>query len=288
MLNRLLNLDRRWVFLAMALAVGVPILVGARFPEKPTTMTRKVFSSVESLPSGSRVLIALDYDPAGMGELQPMAAALTRHAALRKCKIYFLTLWPTGPAFIADMTRLLRTEFPQMEYGRDYVNLGFRAGEMAVVKLIVNNLRGSYATDVGQRSLDDLPITAGVKNIREMDLIVSISGGTPGSKEWVQFASTPFDIQTIAGTTGVQTSELMPYYPDQLQGVLGGVKAVAEYERLLVDKYPELESKPIAAPGLFSGTIRMGPQLVAHLLMIGLIVAGNVLYFTARRQGANR
>ncbi|MBA3316386.1 MAG: hypothetical protein H0T47_24255 [Planctomycetaceae bacterium] len=288
MLNRLLNLDRRWIFAAMALAVGVPILVGARFPEKPTTMTRQVFASVESLPPGSRVLIALDYDPAGMGELQPMAAAFTRHAALRGHRIYFLTLWPTGPAFLADMTRLLRTEFPQMEEGRDYVNLGYRAGEMGVIKLIVNNLRDAFATDVRQRNLDSMPITSGVKNIRQMDLIVSVSGGTPGSKEWVQFASTPFDIETVSGTTGVQTSELMPYYPSQLNGILGGVKAAAEYERLLVDKYPEIESRPIAAPGLFSGTIRMGPQLVAHLLMIGLIVAGNVLYFAARRQGASR
>ncbi len=133
-----------------------------------------------------------------------------------------------------------------------------------------------------------MPITSGVENIRQMDLIVSVSGGTPGSKEWVQFASTPFNIETVAGTTGVQTSELMPYYPNQLEGVLGGVKAAAEYERLLVEAYPELESKPVAAPGLFSGTVRMGPQLVAHLLMIGLIVAGNVLYFAVRRQGAAR
>lgn len=272
----------------MALAVGVPILVGARFPEKPTTMTRQVFNSVESLPAGSRVLIALDYDPAGMGELQPMAAALTRHAALRGHRIYLLTLWPTGPAFLADMSRLLKTEFPELQEGRDYVNLGYRAGEMGVVKLIVNNLRDAFGTDVRQRNLDSMPITAGVKNIRQMDLIVSVSGGTPGSKEWVQFASTPFDIETVAGTTGVQTSELMPYYPSQLNGVLGGVKAAAEYERLLVDQYPALESGPIASPGLFSGTVRMGPQLVAHLLMIGLIVAGNVLYFAARRQGARR
>jgi hypothetical protein len=288
MLERLLNLDRRWVFAAMALAVGIPILVGARFPEKPSTMTREVFDAVESLKPGSRVLIALDYDPAGMGELQPMAAAFTRHAALRGHRIYLLTLWPTGPAFLSDMTRLIDTEFPQMEEGRDYVNLGYRAGEMGVVKLIVNNLRDAYATDIRQRSLDAMPITSGVKNIRQMDLIISVSGGTPGSKEWVQFASTPFDIKTVAGTTGVQTSELMPYYPDQLDGVLGGVKAAAEYERLLIDAYPELETKPVASPGLYSGTIRMGPQLVAHLLMIGLIVAGNVLYFAARRRGATR
>jgi hypothetical protein len=288
MLDRLLNLDRRWVFAAMALAVAVPVLVGLKFPEKPSAMTRRVFDAVEALPAGSRVLIALDYDPAGMGELHPMAAAFTRHAALKGHRIYFMTLWPTGPAFTAEMTRLLRVEFPRLEYGRDYVDLGYRAGEMGVVKVIANDLRKEFATDVNQRSLGSMPITADVRNVRQMDLIVSVSGGTPGAKEWVLFAATPFDIEAVSGTTGVQTSQLMPYVPRQLTGLLGGVKAAAEYERLLVDRYPELEEREAAPPGLFSGTVRMGPQVVAHLLMIGLIVAGNVLYFAARRRGAAR
>lgn len=287
MLDRLLNLDRRWVFGAIAVAVGAPILIGLKFPEKPSQMTRTVFDMVESLPAGSRVLVPMDYDPAAKGELHPMAAAFTRHAALKGHKIYYLTTWPAGPAFLADMTRLIEIEFPQMEDGRDYVNLGYRPGEIGVIKLVTNDLRGAYATDVRRRDLDDLPITAGVKNVREMDLIISVSGGTPGAKEWIQFASSPFGIKTVAGTTGVQTGEVISYVPDQLNGVLGGVKAAAEYEMLLVEEYPQLEEagRTTAPPGLHSGTVRMGPQLVAHLLMIGLIVAGNVLYFAARRRG---
>jgi len=31
----------------------------------------------------------------------------------------------------------------------------------------------------------------------------------------------------------------------------------------------------------------MGPQLVAHMLIIGLIVAGNVIYFTDRKRGVS-
>ena len=33
---------------------------------------------------------------------------------------------------------------------------------------------------------------------------------------------------------------------------------------------------------------RMGPQLVAHILMIILIVMGNVIFFANRRKGGNR
>jgi hypothetical protein len=31
---------------------------------------------------------------------------------------------------------------------------------------------------------------------------------------------------------------------------------------------------------------RMAPQLVAHVLMVGLIVLGNVIFFAGRRKGA--
>jgi hypothetical protein len=34
------------------------------------------------------------------------------------------------------------------------------------------------------------------------------------------------------------------------------------------------------------GIRRMGPQLVAHVLMILLIIAGNVIYFVGRRREA--
>ena len=72
-LARVSNLDRRWIFLAMGLAVGVPILLKLRFPEVPGPLAIATFNAIEAVPEGSRVLIAFDYDPASEGELQPVA-----------------------------------------------------------------------------------------------------------------------------------------------------------------------------------------------------------------------
>ena len=296
MINRLANLDRRWVFLAMALAVALPILFGLRVPEAPTEMTRITFNIIDDLPPNSKILIAMDYDPPGKSELDPMAAAITRHAAKKGHKLIFLTLWPAGPQFIDQLERILRDEFPDYQYGRDYVDLGFKTGNEGVIKVIVNDLRRTFPTDADGHSLDELPLTADMRNIREIDLLVSISGGTPGAKEWIQYASTPYEIPTIAGVTGVQTPLFIAYYPGQLQGLLGSIKAAAEYEALLLQEYPELAKVPPArrvkglpppATTLNEAQRRMGPQLVAHLLMIGLIILGNVAFFLNRR-GAGR
>jgi hypothetical protein len=79
-LQRLDGIDRRWIFLLMALSVAGPILwvgvTGKTFPETPTPAVRGAFDAIDRLPEGARVLISFDFDPASAGELQPMATAL--------------------------------------------------------------------------------------------------------------------------------------------------------------------------------------------------------------------
>ena len=47
------NLDRRWIFLAMLLAVALPILFALRFPEIPSPMVRGVFDAVGSMTASN-------------------------------------------------------------------------------------------------------------------------------------------------------------------------------------------------------------------------------------------
>jgi hypothetical protein len=276
------NLDRRWIFLLMFVAVAVPVYFQLEFPEKPTKMVNDVFDAIEDLPEGSNVLMAWDYDPASEGELQPMASALTRHCAKKKHKLYFITLWPQGPPMIGRSIKILNSEFPEYEYGVNYVNLGYRPGLEGVISLIVTDLKKLYSNDVGGRNLNDIPMTKDLKNIRSMRLIINVSAGTPGVKEWVQYAATRYKIKIVAGTTGVGAPVLYPYYPNQLAGMLGAIKGAAEYEKAIMHSYPEYENNPEAQEGLR----RMGPQLVAHLLMIGLIILGNVIFFVEKSRGS--
>ena len=46
------NLDRRWIFLSMLLAVAIPILSRIVFPEVVSKQAKMVFDAVESLPEG--------------------------------------------------------------------------------------------------------------------------------------------------------------------------------------------------------------------------------------------
>ena len=284
MIHKLADIDRRWIFLAMGLAIAVPVLLQVQLPEVPGAQAQAVFDEIERLEPGDRVLMAWDFDPATEGELAPMATALARHCCEKQVQMYFITLLPVGPQMIdKTIEDVIRADFPDLVYGRDYVNLGFKSGNEGVIKVIVTDLRGLYTTDSRGTNIDLIPMCKDVQSVQQMDLIVNVSGSYPGSKEWVQYAVTPYQskLRMVAGCTGVQSPLMYPYIPNQLQGLLGAIKGASEYEALVVDAY--LGDSP--DPKYLEGRRRMGPQLVAHLLMIALIIAGNVVYFVQRRAG---
>jgi hypothetical protein len=282
------TLDRRWIFLLMLWAVLLPIyyigITGRTFPEVPSSLARSTFDEIERLREGDPVLLSFDYDPASEGEIAPMTTAFTKHVAAKKLKMYFMALWPVGPQLIDNaIDKVIKSDYPNLVYGVDYVNLGYKSGNEGVIKVIVTNLRELYTTDARGTALQDIPMMAGIDSIQQMKLIVTPSAGYPGAKEWVQYAITPFPtLRLVAGCTGVQAPLLYPYIPNQLAGLLGAIKGAAEYEKLVVDKY----GGPNPDPKYLEGLRRMGPQLVGHLLIIVLIVVANVLYFRDKRGGA--
>ena len=282
MIERLAQIDRRWIFLAMGLSIAIPVLLQLQFPEVPGSQAQAVFDAIEDLKPGDRVLMAWDYEPSTEGELGPMATAFARHCCEKRVRMYFVTLIPVGEKMIDKTTdNVLRADFPKLVEGVDYVNLGFKAGYEGVIKVIVTDLRKLYTTDANGTNIDLIPMCRDVQNIQQMKLIVNVSGSYPGSKEWVQYAATPYKIKMVAGCTGVQSPLMYPYIPRQCQGLLGAIKGASEYETLVAEKY--LGEHP--DPKYMEARRRMGPQLVAHLLMILLIIAGNVVYFAQRRSG---
>jgi hypothetical protein len=282
MIDILRNLDRRWIFLAMFLTVLIPILVQKTYPEGPTQTVVDAFNLVESLPPESNVIVPMDYDPGSEAELDPMAIAFVRHLCLRNQKVFLLTLWPNGGPMVANIIKkVIEGEFgASYEYGKNYVDLGYKSGNEMVINVIATDLRGQFKSDKQNNSLDSLEMTRAIRSVNDMKLIVSVSAGTPGAKEWVQYAATRLKIPIIAGATGVQSTQLFCYYPGQLDGLLPAIKGAAEYEALLGAKY-----RQYAEPDQTEGIRKMAPQLWGHLLLIVLIVLGNLVYVVDRLKG---
>jgi hypothetical protein len=178
----------------------------------------------------------------------------------------------------------VQTEFADrnFKYGEDYISLGYAPGKEGVIRLMLNDIRKVFATDSRGTSLDEIPMTEDVTNLRDFGLIVNLSAGYPGWKEWVQYASSPEKgrLAFAAGTTAVSAPQAYPYLPDQMFGLLAAIKGAAEYEAALAAKYKKYDD-----PKFKEGIRRMAPQLWAHLLIIGLIILGNIVHWVDRRAG---
>ena len=294
LVDRIDRIDRRWIFLAMFLAVAVPILwvgiTGRTFPETPTPAVQGAFDALESLPPGSKVAISMDFDPASAGELQPMATAIVRHCAMRGHSICAMTLWPAGGPIVDATLKDVLGGRPEYRYGENYVSLGFQAGNEGVMKQVNADMSAAFPTDARRTPLADLPVMKGIRRITDFDLLVSVSAGYPGAKEWVQFTvsatlTSGKPLRFVAGSTGVQTPQLIPYYPTQMAGILGAIKGAAEYEFLVNDAVRRADPAASIPARFQEAQRRMAPQLFGHVLMIALIILGNVVFFARRTRG---
>lgn len=266
----------------MALAVALPILLGIGSDETPSPPTKRLFDRIEELKEGSNILLSVDYDPNSAAELTPMALAFTRHCCLRQHRIYFVTIWGTAlPVIDGLIKEVVQAEFSSgthpYKYGQDYVNLGYLPGEAVAISQLSSDIRKARSQDVQGTSLNEIPMMRDVVNVKDMQLILNASGGFPGAKEWVQYAATPNNVPLAAGCTGVQSTQMFPYYPNQLVGLVAGIRGANEYETMLAARYPAysvMSKRPASRRG--------GPQRWAHRLMITLIVLGNGIHLANR------
>ena len=162
------------------------------------------------------------------------------------------------------------------------MNLGFKPGNEGVLKVIATDMKKLFTTDYAGNPIDDVEMMREIKSVQDMKLVLNVSAGYPGTKEWVQYIATPYKIPIAGGCTGVQAPLLYPYIPNQLQGLLGAIKGAAEYEAAIAAKYPRW-----ANPRYNEGLRRMGPQLIAHILIVLLIILANIIYFAERRREAH-
>ena len=265
------KVDRRWIFLVIGLAVLLPLFFPLGLPIRATNATQRVYDAVEELAPNSKVLVSFEYGPSTKPEIHPMAIAVLRHLFTNNQKVYVTCLWPDGQFMAEDaLTEIAEQEFG-LTYGEDYVLLGFRPGNEAVVKGIVSNLRKLYTTDARGTLVDQIPMMANVNKVKDFDFIFSASAGYPGTIEWVQYAADPTGVPMSTGTTSIQVNDVMPYVQSgQVKGILAGMPGAAEYEAL------------IGSPGI--GTSGMDAQSIAHLVIVVFIVFGNITYFIETRR----
>lgn len=288
LVERLLTLDRRWIFLLVLLGVATPIVFPIGLPVTTSGATRAAFEYVEGLKPGDVVWISFDYGPSSAPENDPMAEAVMRQCFLKKIRVIVAALYPLGGLGLAsNAVAKVTAEFPGLRYGEDYVNLGYKDGAAAVMRRLGEDISGAFPTDVDGKPLAQIPMMKGVHDIRQVKLIFTAATGSIG-EWWITQVHSQVGTPVIIGPTAVSAPKYYAYLnAGQLVGMLGGMKGAAEYEKLLAARYPEL-AKFYRGTRAFTATKGMDAQTVIHMVIIALILIGNLAYLKSRmkRRGA--
>ncbi len=233
--ERLQELDRRWIYLIVALAIIIPLVVPFNSKTYTTEPTEKMYQLIDSYSGRSdrAVLISFLHDASVMPELYPMEIAILRHCFERKIKVFTITFTASGAPIIDLALNRVKEEYPEIKSGVDYCNFGFKPIILPIVLGMGENIATAIDTDAEGRKIATLPIMKDITNYNEMNLVVETSGSAAGGY-WITYARVKFGVNVAIGVTAVMAADEFPYLQSgQLTGMLTGLKGAAEYEKLV-------------------------------------------------------
>ncbi|MDX1382394.1 MAG: hypothetical protein R3190_02065, partial [Thermoanaerobaculia bacterium] len=178
------HMDRRWIFLGMALAIAYPMLFPVDLAFEVDERVQSLYDAIEELEPGSTVFLSADYDPASMPELNPFMRASLHHLMRKDVKIVVASLWEYAPPLVITALEEVAPYY-DYEYGTDFAYLGYKPGKELAIKAIGENVRKAFPSDYQATPIDDLPVLEGIKQAADFDLIVLVSSGFPGTREYV-------------------------------------------------------------------------------------------------------
>jgi len=264
--------DRRYIFLVIFVIVLFPLIWPLGLPIRVSKEVRGAYVAIDKIPPGSKVYFACDYDPGSMPELHPMTIAILNHLFSHNVKVIGGCLWPGAPPLLEEAFNKVAVEKYGKKYGVDFVNLGYKEGREVVMVSIGRSIPSTFPADFYGTPVSKFPVMQGVNSLSDVAMIVNISAGYPGTKEWVQQVQSRYHVAIASGCTAVSAPEYYPYYQSgQLVGLLGGLAGAAEYEKL------------VGIPG--TATRGMDAQSLGHLAIIVFIVLGNLFYLYLKKKG---
>jgi hypothetical protein len=288
--ERLLAIDRRWIYIVVAVVVIVPLLF--RFQIRPIAMppVTRLFNYIDTMPEDKVLLVSIDYTPDTEPELHPMAYALLRHAFANRTKVGVLcvgSVMSVGLGVNAvevvaeEFNRHATTNADSIIYGRDVVFWGWSTPFVTVLLGMGEKISNVFPVDYYGNATESLPITPHIRNYDDAGILVTLAASSiPVS--WITYAQVQFGLPIGCGITAVSAADFYIYLNSgQFTGMLSGMKGAAEYEELV-------EQKLVAGGRDWNlrrkATEAMSSQTAAHLAIMLFIVIGNIAFFATRRR----
>jgi len=267
MSETLLNLDRRYLQIILAIVIAIPYFVAIDLPISIPPETEQGFKFLESLPEGSVIVISYDSSSAGMAEVHPQCVAMLQYGIKRNFKFVCITLWPEGVQLIEWALNDVKA-WSKMEYGVDFVNLGYLPGYDTGVAALSKDVHALIKEDYYGNKIEDLPMMSDIKSANDFALIYDVCVGS-GLTSWIWFAQSIYGTPVYAAVSAWAAPTSLPYLSSgQIIGLNNGLGGAAAFEKL------------VGVRGFGQGG--MTSLSFAHIWTVLAIIIGNIVYFATK------
>jgi hypothetical protein len=266
------SIDRRYLYGMLLLIVAIGLLVPIPLPLAVGPQARGFYESVEKADPSKIAIVSTLWSASTQGENRPQTRVILEHLMRRKLRFALIAFGdPQSTILAQEIAEELAREY-RYEYGKDWINLGYRADIAGTLKGIVRDLGETLKQDsIRKRPLAQFEVMRGVRNIRDVGLIAEVSA-SGNYLSWLGLVVGSTEAPFCYAPTSVMAPELYTYLDSgQMKGMLFGIKGAAEYERLL---------------GIRGFTSRaITPVSLALVLLFVLIGLGNYGMYASRKKG---
>lgn len=246
---------------------GLPVAMPTLYPAEVVDM----YNGLNSLPSGTPVLVAADFDGSLFGELSLSSQAVLNHLMQRNLPIATLSTTPTGATLLQSMLQealAVQTAYSQS----NLVNFGYLPGGSMGLQALAADPISALPKDVALNSPWQTEPLQAVKKLSDLGAVIVITENADTARFWVEQVQPSLGATPLYVILSAQSAPLIqPYYDSkQIKGYISGLNEGTVYETLTTNPGRASSSYPAF-------------QISLLILAVMIFIAGIVVLVSPRQ-----
>jgi hypothetical protein len=243
--------------------MGLPITV--------SQSTIEFHGIIDEIKQGNVIWFDTAFGPGSWTENGPQSIVVWRHIIDKGGKVLFVSTVNDGPRMYELIVDQVDPEAIGLEYGVDYVNIGFIAGLETAQAALATDTWSLVTEDVYGNKFDSLPLMNEIRTGEDADIVICATSSGDRTVGWVRQLHEKFGTTILTLPISIGITSIQPYYESgQVSGILYGSRGAAEYE-ILTNRPGEAVTQTDALT-------------MQHILLISVVIIGNLLYLNERRK----
>jgi hypothetical protein len=186
------SFSRLIVGLVMLFVIAVPFAAGPILfpPPVPTAATNALYEEVNKLPTnGSVVLVAVDYDPAFSGELNPAVNSVMVHLMSKGARVVTVSTTPSGAGIAQKLLAeaAFEADLADDAEGKNYINLGYVPGNLTGLRQFATDPIQTVVADYNGNSAPfERDVLVGFEGFNNINLIIVATASADTMRSWIE------------------------------------------------------------------------------------------------------